>query len=160
MENFGDNISNLKLNELRELERQDELESKIIEVCEYIINTKASYRMTAEKFGISSTTVSDYCHRFKKLKPVRYTELEKVILSNTRPTIKDNDVVKRVFKNAKLVLEGNTIDEIVSLTGVDYWVVYRDIKNRLKSIDVEMYEKVNQILRIHSKSNLNRGNKR
>lgn len=160
MENFGGTISNPKLSELRELERQNELEKKVNEVCEHIINTKDSYRKTGSLFHISVATVSDYCNRFAKLNPQRYQELKKVIDSNSEPTIKDENVKKRVLKNARLIVEGNTIEEITSITGVDYWVVYRDIKNRLKNIDSELYEQVNSILKAHRNANLNRGNKK
>lgn len=160
MENFGGTISNPKLSELRELERQNELEKKVNEVCEHIINTKDSYRKTGSLFHISVATVSDYCKRFAKLNPQRYQELKKVIDSNSEPTIKDENVKKRVLENARLVVEGNTIEEITSITGVDYWVVYRDIKNRLKNIDSELYEQVNSILKAHRNANLNRGNKK
>lgn len=159
MEIFNE-INNLKPNEIRELERQNELEKRVIEVCEHIITTKNSYRKTSKIFGISVATVSDYCDRFAKLKPQRYPELKKVIEANTEPTIKDENVKKRVLENAKLIVEGNTIEEIVISTGIDYWVVYRDIKNRLKNIDVELFEQVDSILKSRSKANLNRGGKK
>lgn len=159
MENFVGTISNPKLSEIRELERQIELDKKVNEVCEHIINTKDSYRKTGSLFHISVATVSDYCNRFAKLNPQRYQELKKVIDSNSEPTIKDENVKKRVLTNARLIVEGNTIEEITSITGIDYWVVYRDIKNRLKNIDSELYEQVNSILKAHRNANLNRGNK-
>lgn len=149
-----------KLSEIREAGRQIQLEERVKEVCEHIIATKDSYRKTAKVFGISVATVSDYCDRFAKLEPQRYSELKKVVEANTEPTIKDENVKKRVLKNARLIVEGNTIEEIVISTGIDYWVVYRDIKNRLKNIDVELFEQVDSILKSRSKSNLNRGGKK
>lgn len=155
MDNF-----NLKPNEIRELERQNELEEKVISVCEYIIENKASYRNAGAVFGISVATVSDYCQRFEKLKPQKYPELKKIIDKNTEPTIKDENVKKRVLENAKLIVSGKTIEEISESTGIDYWVVYRDIKNRLKNVDSELYEEVSQVLQLRKNANLNRGGKK
>ena len=155
MDNF-----NLKPNEIRELERQNELEERIIAVCEYIINNNSSYRKAGSEFGVSVATVSDYCQRFAKLKPQRYQELKKVIDKNTEPTIKDDNVKKRVLENAKLIVSGKTIEEISEETGIDYWVVYRDIKNRLKNVDSELYEEVSQVLQFRKNANLNRGGKK
>lgn len=155
MDNF-----NLKPNEIRELERQNELEERIIAVCEYIINNNSSYRKAGSEFGVSVATVSDYCQRFAKLKPQRYQELKKIIDKNTEPTIKDDNVKKRVLENAKLIVSGKTIEEISEETGIDYWVVYRDIKNRLKNVDSELYEEVSQVLQFRKNANLNRGGKK
>ena len=155
MDNF-----NLKPNEIRELERQNELEERIIAVCEYIINNNSSYRKAGSEFGVSVATVSDYCQRFAKLKPQRYQELKKIIDKNTEPTIKDDNVKKRVLENAKLIVSGKTIEEISEETGIDYWVVYRDIKNRLKNVDLELYEEVSQVLQLRKNANLNRGGKK
>lgn len=155
MDNF-----NLKPNEIRELERQNELEERIIAVCEYIINNNSSYRKAGSEFGVSVATVSDYCQRFAKLKPQRYQELKKIIDKNTEPTIKDDNVKKRVLENAKLIVSGKTIEEISADTGIDYWVVYRDIKNRLKNVDSELYEEVSQVLQFRKNANLNRGGKK
>ena len=151
---------NLKPNEIRELERQNELEERIIAVCEYIINNNSSYRKAGSEFGVSVATVSDYCQRFAKLKPQRYQELKKIIDKNTEPTIKDDNVKKRVLENAKLIVSGKTIEEISEETGIDYWVVYRDIKNRLKNVDAELYEEVSQVLQFRKNANLNRGGKK
>lgn len=151
---------NLKKNEIRELGRQNELEERVISVCEHIIATKDSYRKTAALFGISVATVSDYCQRFQKLKPARYNELKSVIEANTEPTIKDENVKKRVLENARLVVEGKTIEEVSSDTGMEYWTVYRDITKRLEKVDKELFEQVSIILKSRSKSNLNRGGKK
>lgn len=153
-------INNLKPSEIRELERQNELEQRVIDVCEHIITTKDSYRKTAKIFDISVATVSDYCDRFAKLKPQRYPELKKVISTNTEPTIKDENVKKRVLENARLIVSGKTIEEISLDTGIDYWVVYRDIKNRLKNVDLELYEEVSNLLHSRKNANLNRGGKK
>lgn len=155
MDNF-----NLKLNEIRELEKQNELEERIIAVCEYIIKNNSSYRRAGAEFGVSIATVSDYCQRFAKLKPQRYQELRNVIDKNTEPTIKDENVKKRVLENAKLIVSGKTIEEISEDTGIDYWVVYRDIKDRLKKVDIELYEEVSKVLQSRKNANLNRGGKK
>ena len=149
-----------KLSEVREARRQKELEERVISVCEYIIETESSFRKTAEKFNLTAPTINDYCKRFKDLSPLRYPELKKVIDKNTEPTIKDENVKKRVLENAKLIVSGKTIEEISADTGIDYWVVYRDIKNRLKNIDVELFEQVDSILKSRSKANLNRAGKK
>ncbi len=151
---------NLKSNEIRELERQNELEERVIAICEYIIENNSSYRNAGAVFGVSVATISDYCQRFAKLKPQRYQELKKIIDKNTEPTIKDDNVKKRVLENAKLIVSGKTIEEISIDTGIDYWVVYRDLKNRLKNVDLELYEEVSNLLLSRKNANLNRGGKK
>lgn len=160
MDNFSNEYSNLKLSEIRELERQSELEKKVIEVCEHIINTKDSYRKTAKVFGISVATVSDYCNRYEKLKPQRYLKLKEVISANSEKTINDKEVEMRVLRNARLIIGGKTIEEISIDTGVDYWIVYRDIKKRLKDVDLGLYEEVSNLLQLRKNANLNRGVKK
>ncbi len=157
---IDDTVLEPKLSEIREEGRKKELEKKVIEICEHIILTKDSYRKTGKIFNVSAVTVKDYCERFSKLKPDRYEELKKVIKSNAEPTIQDENVRVRVLENAKLLVSGKTLEEISSDTGVEYWVVYRDITNRLEKIDKDLYAQVNMILKSRTQANLNRGTKK
>lgn len=157
---INDDVLEPTLSEIREEGRKKELERKVIEVCEYIISTGDSYRKTAKIFGISAATVKDYCERFSKLKPIRYEKLKKVIDFNTESTIKDENVKKRVLENARSIVEGKTLEEISSDTGVEYWTVYRDITKRLEKVDKELFEQVSIILKSRTRANLNRGTKK
>ena len=49
---------------------KDYIEERAVEIAEYIIETKATVRQTAKKFGISKSTVHKDC-----TEPVSYTHL-------------------------------------------------------------------------------------
>ena len=60
---------------------KDYIEERAVEIANYIIDTKATVRQAAKKFGISKSTVHKDCtDRLSQLNPVSYTHL-------TLPTI-------------------------------------------------------------------------
>lgn len=86
--------------------------------------------------------------------------MKEVISANSEKTINDKEVEMRVLRNARLIIGGKTIEEISIDTGVDYWIVYRDIKKRLKDVDLGLYEEVSNLLQLLKNANLNRGVKK
>ena len=147
-------ISNPKLAEEREEKRQEILEERIKAVGDYIIETGASYRVAGTKFGISAPTVLSYCKKYKKMFPINAEKLECVISENKEKTVTDEIIKKRVLNNAKLVLEGNTIEEVANITKTDYWVVYRDLTVRLKQINEKLYINIEKVFYNRSINNL------
>lgn len=145
------------------VETEEERLERINLVANYIIDNKASVRKTSEYFSenyfpISIATISDYCQRFMKLYPSRAEELKEVIDKNKPKTIKDDEVLLRIKRNYNLFIEGKTIDEIAALTEVDYWIIYRDLTERLPRISKDIFEKdVKPVLEARSRKNLNNG---
>lgn len=126
-----------------------EREERIILVGDYFMETGASTRQIAEYFSnnffkISNATVCDYIKKYKKLKNLD-REIEKKIKENSPETISDKNVAKRVLKFAQLYLKDNkTIEEIADETKTEYWTVYRDLTDRLKQLDSEVFEAVSE----------------
>ena len=145
---------------------EEERLERIKLVGEYYINTKdASVRSTVEYFkknnmDISTATVSNYIELYKKLYPNKAKKVQDIISSRTPKTVDDKKVRERVLKEAKMVLEGFTIEQISELTDTEYWVVYRDLGPRLLKVDIELYAVVCTILNQNSLDNLNHNNKK
>ena len=141
---------------------EEEREERIIAVGEYIKETGASTREVAAVFSrtcfkISNVTVSDYLHRYMKMKPGEVDALKDKIDSHIAKDVNDIEVQKRVLENTKLFLSGMTIQEIADNNGESFWTVYRDLTRRLKAIDEKTALEVKNRLEENRKSNLVRG---
>lgn len=56
------------------------VEIRTIELAEYIIRNKATVRDAAKNFGISKSTVhNDVSERLKKINPILYSEVRKIL---------------------------------------------------------------------------------
>lgn len=144
------------------LHDDEERERRIQLIGEYILETGASTRKTADYFtanyfSISNYTVSEYLKLYMKKNSQKAEELRKIIDNNTPDSIEDPKVIKRVLSVAELVESGFTIEEISKNTNIDFWTVYDDINKRLRRIDVERYKKIKEIFHNRSLSNLNDG---
>ena len=61
------------------------VEQRAVELGEYIIQSKATVRKTAKKFGISKSTVhKDVSERLPKIQPQLYPEVKKVLEQNKK----------------------------------------------------------------------------
>lgn len=59
------------------------VEERAIELAEYIIESKATVRLAAKKFGISKSTVhKDVSERLRTLNPALYLEVKEVLEHN------------------------------------------------------------------------------
>lgn len=59
---------------------KDYIEERAVEIAEYIIETKATVRQTAKKFGVSKSTVHKDCtERLKQINPSLASEARKVL---------------------------------------------------------------------------------
>ncbi|MCQ2475083.1 MAG: sporulation transcriptional regulator SpoIIID [Clostridia bacterium] len=59
------------------------VEDRAIEIASYIIETGATVRKAAKKFGVSKSTVHmDVTERLKKLNPLLYTQVRAVLEVN------------------------------------------------------------------------------
>lgn len=79
---------------------KDYISERVISLAEYIIETKATVRSTAKKFGISKSTVhKDVAFRLKSLDTRLFEEARKV-LDNNRETrhIRGGNATKEKYK--------------------------------------------------------------
>ncbi len=61
-----------------------------------------------------------------------------------------NDIVKRVISEAEyMVKTGKTLREIAKVFMVSKSTVHKDLKDRLKLIDKNLYEQTQKILKYH-----------
>ena len=140
---------------------EEERNNRIKLVGEHYINTpNASVRSTSQYFkenyfDISIATVSNYIDLYKKLYPNKAKIVDDVIESRTPKTVEDKYIRDRVLKEAKMILQGFTIEQISELNDIEYWVVYRDLGERLKKVDIELYAAVCTIFNQNSLDNLN-----
>ncbi|MGN0262896.1 MAG: sporulation transcriptional regulator SpoIIID [Oliverpabstia sp.] len=59
---------------------KDYIEERAVEIANYIIDTKATVRQTAKKFGVSKSTVHKDCtERLRQINPVLAMETRKVL---------------------------------------------------------------------------------
>ena len=59
---------------------KDYIEERAVEIANYIIDTKATVRQTAKKFGVSKSTVHKDCtERLRQINPALAMETRKVL---------------------------------------------------------------------------------
>ena len=62
---------------------KDYIEERAVEIAGYIIETNATVRQTAKKFGVSKSTVhKDVTERLKKINPQLYKQVAEVLKIN------------------------------------------------------------------------------
>lgn len=76
------------------------VEQRAVELGEYIIQSKATVRKTAKKFGISKSTVhKDVSERLKKVNPQLYREVKSVLeINKAQRHIRGGMVTRRKYK--------------------------------------------------------------
>ena len=93
-------------------------------------------------FKISNATVSDYIQRYRTLHPNKKEQIDSLIEANKGSSIKDHNVIKRVYEIVDLISQNHSLDEISKIYNQSYWVTYYDIDIRLKKLDPKLYDKV------------------
>jgi putative DeoR family transcriptional regulator (stage III sporulation protein D) len=76
------------------------VEQRAVELGEYIIQSKATVRKTAKKFGISKSTVhKDVSERLKKVNPQLYREVKSVLeINKAQRHIRGGMATRRKYK--------------------------------------------------------------
>ncbi len=79
------------------------VEQRAVELGEYIIQSKATVRKTAKKFGISKSTVhKDVSERLKKVNPQLYREVKSVLeINKAQRHIRGGMATRRKYKGDK-----------------------------------------------------------
>ena len=63
----------------------------------------------------------------------------------------ENDITKRVILEAEYMIEtGKTLREIAKVFKVSKSTVHKDLKDRLKKLDDDLYLKIQKILKYHT----------
>lgn len=64
---------------------KQEMESRVLNITKFIIDTKSTVRATAKQFGVSKTTVYRYVtERILEINPSLAKEVEKVLIYNKK----------------------------------------------------------------------------
>ena len=76
------------------------VEQRAVQLGEYIIQSKATVRKTAKKFGISKSTVhKDVSERLKKVNPQLYREVKSVLeINKAQRHIRGGMATRRKYK--------------------------------------------------------------
>lgn len=76
------------------------VEQRAVELGEYIIQSKATVRKTAKKFGVSKSTVhKDVSERLKKVNPQLYREVKSVLeINKAQRHIRGGMATRRKYK--------------------------------------------------------------
>ncbi|MBO6195614.1 MAG: hypothetical protein J6O56_04690 [Bacilli bacterium] len=85
-------------------------------------------------FEISNKTVYSYIKKYQELHKDKKDDINKLIDNNTEKSIEDPEVRERIFKVARLVLEGYTKEEISEILNISVKIVERDINPRLEML--------------------------
>lgn len=127
----------------------------ILEIADYIIANKLSTRKTAERFGISNFSVSDYMNnRLIMLDPEKYKKVQEILNNNKPKTIEDDGIKTRVLEEAKLINSGMTATEVAVSFGISVDVIHDDLTTRLPKIDKELAACIAEKLKLNSINNL------
>ena len=80
---------------------KETVKSRVTAVGNYIVNSSATVRKAAQKFGISKSTVhKDVSERLKKLNPNLYESVRKILkINKSQRHIRGGIATKRKFKN-------------------------------------------------------------
>ena len=91
---------------------KDYIEERAVEIAHYIIETKATVRQTAKKFGISKSTVhKDVTERLKNINSVYYFRVKRILEKNkSERHIRGGMATKRKYDVIKHVRERMTED--------------------------------------------------
>lgn len=130
---------------------EDERDRRIIMIGEFIIqHPEMSTRKVAEYFSknyfsISNATVYDYFERYKRMRPDDKENIEQIMYNNRAKGIKDENIVERVKKvTRKLLEEDKTVNQIAEELKIGFWTVYYDLTERLPLLNGELYRLVEE----------------
>lgn len=110
-----------------------EIEELVNEMADYIIKTKNSTRKTAENFGVSNYTVSNYMNKRLSEGDPRYKEIQQ-ILDNHHQTIDKTITKNRILDELGLLLKGKNCNEIAAIMNISPSQVSHDLTDRLEKL--------------------------
>lgn len=153
---YNENYPKYQVDSLDKLEHVDEQERKLIlDIADYIIENKATYKEAADKFKLSKKTI---CVKMKdKLPHISKEKSEKVneiVKGNTALSITDSpELQARVELEYALFMRGYTLEQVADLVNNSYSSTQRDLAERLSQIDKEKGALVKQRLQYNQSKN-------
>ena len=142
----------------------EEKKKRILLVADYVIENKASTRLTAKfisdnHFPISNVTVHTWLQKnLIKLDPVRYQKVSEILKFNTPASVEDAATKSRVFAAAKCILLDYTVDETAQELSSTRDTIYDDLTSRLPKLDKKIADDVKKKLQEHKLTNLTQYN--
>ena len=142
----------------------EEKKKRILLVADYVIENKASTRLTAKfisdnHFPISNVTVHTWLQKnLIKLDPVRYQKVSDILKFNTPASVEDAATKSRVFAAAKCILLDYTVDETARELESTRDTIYDDLTSRLPKLDKKIADDVKKKLQEHILTNLTQYN--
>ena len=142
----------------------EEKKKRILLVADYVIENKASTRLTAKfisdnHFPISNVTVHTWLQKnLIKLDPVRYQKVSEILKFNTPASVEDATTKSRVFAAAKCILLDYTVDETARELESTRDTIYDDLTSRLPKLDKKIADDVKKKLQEHKLTNLTQYN--
>lgn len=142
----------------------EEKKKRILLVADYVIENKASTRLTAKfisdnHFPISNVTVHTWLQKnLIKLDPVRYQKVSEILKFNTPASVEDAATKSRVFAAAKCILLDYTVDETARELESTRDTIYDDLTSRLPKLDKKIADDVKKKLQEHKLTNLTQYN--
>lgn len=142
----------------------EEKKKRILLVADYVIENKASTRLTAKfisdnHFPISNVTVHTWLQKnLIRLDPVRYQKVSEILKFNTPASVEDAATKSRVFAAAKCILLDYTVDETARELESTRDTIYDDLTSRLPKLDKKIADDVKKKLQEHKLTNLTQYN--
>ena len=142
----------------------EEKKKRILLVADYVIENKASTRLTSKfisdnYFPISNVTVHTWLQKnLIKLDPVRYQKVSDILKFNTPASVEDAATKSRVFAAAKCILLDYTVDETARELESTRDTIYDDLTSRLPKLDKKIADDVKKKLQEHKLTNLTQYN--
>ncbi len=142
----------------------EEKKKRILLVADYVIENKASTRLTSKyisdnHFPISNVTVHTWLQKnLIKLDPVRYQKVSDILKFNTPASVEDAATKSRVFAAAKCILLDYTVDETARELSSTRDTIYDDLTTRLPKLDKKIADDVKKKLQEHKLTNLTQYN--
>ena len=138
----------------------EEKKKRILQIADYIIETKSSTRKTAKYFKenffpISNATVHEYMHtRLIKIDLEKYRQVMGILKENSPKSIDEIEVKIRVLRASSLSLQDFTSPEIAQILHSTVDIIYHDLTERLPKIDEKIGKEVSRKLNENRFSNL------
>ena len=142
------------------VKRQLEIERRVELTGDFFMSSECSFREIAEIFSnnpskyfdASHVTIRDYINKYRNKHPELKEKIDYIININKGSTIKDDGVLNRIKNVYNLLSEGSNFEQISSILGESYWVVYYDIHLRLRKLDSKLYESAQIMIELNMRN--------
>lgn len=129
-----------KMDNLERMIRVEEQEKMLIlNIADYIIESKSSLRETANHFHIGKTTIGDYMkYKLPLISTDKTIQVSAIISSKTCTKELTDELKDRIYFEYELLMRGYTLKQIAYLLNANYPMVQRDLSSRIYRISDEM----------------------